>query len=108
VGGTPDRESVGPIVPQSCRPASWDGFCAPPPQSEQTYDLVKRLRRSVLPQATAGTQATTYVGGFTATQVDFTQQLSALAVGVALPALAFAGGLNELPIVATLAVGMRA
>jgi RND superfamily putative drug exporter len=46
------------------------------PQSEQTYDLVKRLRRTVLPEATSGTGATVYIGGFTATQVDFTQRLS--------------------------------
>src|SRR5262249_22560580 len=46
------------------------------PQSEQTYDLVKRLRRMVLPEATSGTRATAYIGGFTATQVDFTQRLS--------------------------------
>jgi len=62
------------------------------PQSEQTYDLVNRLRRSVLPEATAGTQATAYIGGFTATQVDFTQRLASklpffIAIVIALSAL---------------------
>jgi RND superfamily putative drug exporter len=62
------------------------------PQSEQTYDLVKRLRRSVLPEATSGTAATAYIGGFTATQVDFTQQLASklplfIAIVIALSAL---------------------
>jgi putative drug exporter of the RND superfamily len=62
------------------------------PQSEQTYDLVKRLRRSVLPEATSGTPATASIGGFTATQVDFTQRLASklpffIAIVIALSAL---------------------
>ena len=62
------------------------------PESEQTYDLVKRLRRSVLPEAASGTSATAYIGGFTATQVDFTQQLASklplfIAIVIALSAL---------------------
>jgi putative drug exporter of the RND superfamily len=62
------------------------------PQSEQTYDLVKRLRRSVLPEATSGTPATAYIGGFTATQVDFTNRLASklpffIAIVIALSAL---------------------
>jgi RND superfamily putative drug exporter len=62
------------------------------PQSEETYDLVKRLRRTVLPEATAGTSATVYIGGFTATQVDFTQRLASklpffISVVIALSAL---------------------
>jgi len=62
------------------------------PESKQTYDLVKRLRNSVLPQATGGTQASTYIGGFTAIQVDFTQKLACklpffIAIVIALSAL---------------------
>jgi putative drug exporter of the RND superfamily len=62
------------------------------PQSKQTYDLVKRLRNSVLPQATDGTQASAYIGGFTATQVDFTKRLASklpffIAIVIALSAL---------------------
>jgi RND superfamily putative drug exporter len=62
------------------------------PESEQTYDLVRRLRDAVLPQATSGTQATAYIGGFTATQVDFTKRLASklpffIAIVIALSAL---------------------
>jgi RND superfamily putative drug exporter len=62
------------------------------PESEQTYDLVKRLRSSVLPAATSGSQASAYVGGFTATQVDFTKRLASkmplfIAIVIALSAL---------------------
>jgi putative drug exporter of the RND superfamily len=62
------------------------------PESKQTYDLVKRLRNSVLPQATGGTQASAYIGGFTATQVDFTKRLASklpffIAIVIALSAL---------------------
>jgi RND superfamily putative drug exporter len=62
------------------------------PESEQTYDLVKRLRKSVLPEATRGTQSTAYIGGFTATQVDFTKRLASklpffIAIVIALSAL---------------------
>jgi RND superfamily putative drug exporter len=62
------------------------------PASKQTYDLVKRLRDTVLPSATAGTQTTAYIGGFTATQVDFTHRLSSklplfMAIVIALSAL---------------------
>jgi putative drug exporter of the RND superfamily len=46
------------------------------PESSATYELVRRLRASTLPAATSGTNAQAYVGGFTATQVDFTDQLS--------------------------------
>ncbi len=62
------------------------------PESKQTYDLVKRLRNSVLPEATSGTQASAYIGGFTATQVDFTKRLASklpffIAIVIALSAL---------------------
>src|SRR6266508_363210 len=62
------------------------------PESKQTYDLIKRLRSSVLPGATSGTQASPYIGGFTATQVDFTKRLADklpffIAIVIALSAL---------------------
>jgi len=62
------------------------------PESKATYDLVKRLRRSVLPEAASGTQASAYIGGFTATQVDFTNRLASklpffIAIVIALSAL---------------------
>jgi RND superfamily putative drug exporter len=46
------------------------------PQSAQTTSLVKRLRSDVLPPLAQATGATIYVGGATATQVDFAHVLS--------------------------------
>jgi putative drug exporter of the RND superfamily len=62
------------------------------PEEEETYDLVKRLRSSVLPEVTSGSQTGAYIGGFTATQVDFTQRLTDklpffIAIVIALSAL---------------------
>ncbi|MFC9243077.1 MMPL family transporter [Streptomyces sp. NPDC057136] len=41
------------------------------PQDEKTTDLVNRLHDEVLPKAVSGTDASTYVTGTTAAQVDF-------------------------------------
>src|SRR5437868_1962914 len=46
------------------------------PQSAQTTSLVKHLRKDVLPPLAKATGATVYVGGATATQVDFAHVLS--------------------------------
>jgi RND superfamily putative drug exporter len=46
------------------------------PQSAQTTSLVKRLRREVLPPLAKATGTAVYVGGATATQVDFARVLS--------------------------------
>jgi RND superfamily putative drug exporter len=46
------------------------------PESAQTTSLVKRLRGEVLPPLAKATGATVYVGGATATQVDFARVLS--------------------------------
>jgi putative drug exporter of the RND superfamily len=46
------------------------------PQSASTYDLVKHLRTSVIPPVSRATNTTVYVGGFTASQVDFAHVLS--------------------------------
>ena len=46
------------------------------PQSSQTTSLVKHLRSDVLPPLAAATGTTVYVGGATATQVDFAHVLS--------------------------------
>jgi putative drug exporter of the RND superfamily len=46
------------------------------PQSSQTTSLVKRLRSEVLPPLAKATGTTVYVGGATATQVDFARVLS--------------------------------
>jgi RND superfamily putative drug exporter len=62
------------------------------PQSSQTYDLVKRLRKSVLPPLERATGASVFVGGVTASQVDFAHVLSSklplfIAIVIALSAL---------------------
>jgi RND superfamily putative drug exporter len=46
------------------------------PQSSQTTSLVKHLRSDVLPPVAKATGATVYVGGATATQVDFAHVLA--------------------------------
>jgi RND superfamily putative drug exporter len=46
------------------------------PQSQQTTSLVKHLRNDVLPPVAKATGSAVYVGGATATQVDFAHVLS--------------------------------
>ena len=46
------------------------------PSSEQTHDLVNRLRQDVLPRVLEGTGAEAHVGGSTATSVDFATRVS--------------------------------
>jgi RND superfamily putative drug exporter len=46
------------------------------PDSKSTYDLVRHLRSAVIPPVARATGATVYVGGFTASQVDFAHVLS--------------------------------
>jgi RND superfamily putative drug exporter len=62
------------------------------PQSAQTSNLVSRLRANVIPPVQRSTGATVYVGGATASQVDFAHILSSklplfIAVVIALAAL---------------------
>jgi putative drug exporter of the RND superfamily len=51
-------------------------YPAASPQSAQTTSLVKRLRSDVLPPLAKATGAAVYIGGATATQVDFAHVLS--------------------------------
>jgi RND superfamily putative drug exporter len=46
------------------------------PAAQETEDLVSRLRADVIPEATAGTGLTAYVGGQTAGYVDLADQIS--------------------------------
>ena len=46
------------------------------PQASGTGDLISHLRQSTIPNATAGTGVTVYLGGFTAVIVDFTKVLA--------------------------------
>jgi putative drug exporter of the RND superfamily len=51
-------------------------FPSTPPQSKQTYELVKHLRDAVIPPVATRTGLTVFVGGATASQVDFAHVLS--------------------------------
>jgi RND superfamily putative drug exporter len=51
-------------------------FPSSAPESRQTYDLVKDLRTRVIPPIENATGITVYVGGVTASQVDFANVLS--------------------------------
>jgi len=46
------------------------------PQSSQTVELVKHLRRDVIPPVEQATGAAAYIGGTTATQIDFSHVLA--------------------------------
>jgi putative drug exporter of the RND superfamily len=77
IARTPGVVSVGrPSYNRARDTASLTVFPASSPQSSRTYDLVKHLRAVVIPPAVAGTGLTVYVGGFTASQVDFAHVLS--------------------------------
>jgi RND superfamily putative drug exporter len=51
-------------------------FPSTPPQSKQTYELVKHLRDAVIPPVAKRTGLAVFVGGATASQVDFAHVLS--------------------------------
>ncbi|MFJ1590473.1 MMPL family transporter [Kitasatospora albolonga] len=70
--GVPDAAVITPLT------ATSDGdvltataYSVAAPQDERTTSLVNRLVDDVLPQAVSGTDASTYVTGTTAAQVDF-------------------------------------
>jgi putative drug exporter of the RND superfamily len=46
------------------------------PWADETVDLVEELRETVIPQALAGTKATSYVGGQTAGYIDLADQIA--------------------------------
>jgi RND superfamily putative drug exporter len=74
-----------PLVSPSGTAAVIKVFPTTSPQSSQTYDLVKHLRSQVIPPVAGATHTTVYVGGFTASQVDFAHVLASklpLFVGV--------------------------
>jgi len=60
----PQLDAAGKVGTISAFPAS-------SPQSTQTESLVSRLRHVLVPRVEQATGATVYVGGFTATQIDF-------------------------------------
>jgi RND superfamily putative drug exporter len=93
VRDTPGIASVGrPVVNASGDAAAIVAFPTSSPQSAQTASLVTRLRDNVIPPVEQRTGVRAYVGGATASQVDFSHILSAklplfIAVVIALAAL---------------------
>ena len=79
VGGTPGVAAVSPVIPTPIgNGRTVDLALVYPttsPQSEQTGQLLDRLRTTTLPRLMAGTGATVLVGGFTAIFADFAQVL---------------------------------
>jgi RND superfamily putative drug exporter len=64
--------SVGPVIPN---PPAFDAaimimYPSSSPQSEQTEQLVEKLRRDTIPKLVEGTGLTAIVGGFTAISID--------------------------------------
>jgi putative drug exporter of the RND superfamily len=69
---TPDVAAVTPArVSASGEVATVSAYPASSPQSRQTESLVSHLRADVIPPLERATGATVYVGGFTASQIDF-------------------------------------
>ena len=70
--GTPD---VAAVTPPRLSPggdvATISAFPVSSPQSSETETLVSRLRAEVIPPLERATGATVFVGGFTASQIDF-------------------------------------
>ena len=76
VRSTPDVAFVAP--PQLSAAGDAASITVVPrtsPQSSQTYHLVKHLRTTVIPPVARATGATVFVGGVTASQVDFAHVL---------------------------------
>jgi RND superfamily putative drug exporter len=90
-----DARGVASVAPAQLNPARTTAailaYPTTSPQSQQTASLVHRLRGKVLPPAEQTTHAHVYVGGPTASQVDFSHVLSsrlpvfiAVVIGVAM------------------------
>jgi putative drug exporter of the RND superfamily len=74
---TPGVASVGqPRLNSAGDTAAITVFASSSPESKTTYDLVKTLRTQIIPPVAKATKSTAYVGGFTASQVDFAHVLS--------------------------------
>jgi putative drug exporter of the RND superfamily len=74
---TPGVAAVStPLLNGSRDTAEITVFPTTAPQSKQTYDLVRQIRRDVIPAVAQVTGLTAFVGGSTASQVDFAHVLS--------------------------------
>jgi RND superfamily putative drug exporter len=93
---TPDVASVSPPrLNPAGDTAVISAYPRSSPQSEDTTNLVKRLRSDAIPPIEQRTHASVYIGGTTATYIDFSSVLSSklwlfIAVVVALSALLLA------------------
>ncbi len=77
VGSTPGVVSVAPPrISPSGGVATINAYPSSSPESAETTSLVKTLRSKVLPPVEQATGATVYVGGATATFIDFSNVLS--------------------------------
>jgi putative drug exporter of the RND superfamily len=77
VAGAPGVASVGrPVINPTGDTAALTVYPSSAPESSQTYRLVRHLRSAVLPPVESATGATVYVGGYTASQVDFAHVLA--------------------------------
>ena len=79
VADTPGVAFVSPAIPndpQKPTAVVWRVIPTTSPQDAATTDLVKTLRNTVLPEATAGTGAEVLVTGFVAVAVDFSDYLA--------------------------------
>lgn len=77
IAGTSGVAGVTPAqISPSGRAVVLQAFPTTSPQSAATEDLLHRLRDAVIPRATSGTEAAAYIGGFTATTVDFTDTIN--------------------------------
>jgi uncharacterized membrane protein YdfJ with MMPL/SSD domain len=68
--------------------ATYSVIATTAPASEETADLVRSLRTYTIPQATAGTDLTAYVGGYTASYVDLADEISSRLLLVILTVIA--------------------
>ena len=74
---TPGVAEVGPIVASPGDGAAvFEVYPTTSPQSAETDELLNSLRDQVIPQTTAESDLTVYVGGQTATAADFSSVLS--------------------------------
>jgi putative drug exporter of the RND superfamily len=74
---TPGIASVSkPVLDPAGTTAEITVYPTTAPDSKSTYDLVKHLPSAIIPPVAQATGATVYVGGFTASQVDFAHVLS--------------------------------
>ncbi|MBI2723489.1 MAG: MMPL family transporter [Chloroflexi bacterium] len=77
IKGSPGVAEVSPPIPNAAGDTTFIRvFPASSPQDAATQALVDRLRTSVIPDATKGSGARVYVGGFTAGSIDAKERIT--------------------------------